>query len=66
MVQSPCKNCPERHVACHSSCEKYINYRKTLESDKDKIKQVKDYENGIRSFKINQIEALNKRTGRKK
>lgn len=22
-MNSPCKNCPERHTLCHSKCEKY-------------------------------------------
>ncbi len=26
MFHSPCKNCPDRHLGCHSECEKYIAY----------------------------------------
>lgn len=23
MVKFPCQNCPDRHIGCHSECEKY-------------------------------------------
>ncbi len=24
---APCKDCPDRHLACHDSCEKYKEWR---------------------------------------
>lgn len=27
-VKAPCKGCSERHVGCHSTCEKYQAFRK--------------------------------------
>lgn len=29
----PCKNCEERHEACHSSCEKYRAWKESLNND---------------------------------
>jgi len=29
-VKSPCKDCPGRHVGCHSDCERYIAYKEAL------------------------------------
>lgn len=26
-IQSPCKNCQDRFVGCHSTCVKYIDYK---------------------------------------
>lgn len=26
MLESPCKNCPDRNPHCHSTCEKYIAF----------------------------------------
>ena len=26
-IKSPCHNCPDRFVGCHSSCVKYIDYQ---------------------------------------
>lgn len=28
MLNAPCKDCPDRVVGCHSTCEKYIAFRK--------------------------------------
>lgn len=30
---APCKNCEERHEACHSSCEKYRTWKESLNKD---------------------------------
>lgn len=27
MIQAPCKDCEERQVGCHSTCEKYAEYK---------------------------------------
>lgn len=31
-MMSPCKNCLDRKLHCHSTCEKYIAFRKELDS----------------------------------
>jgi hypothetical protein len=31
MISAPCKDCAERHVLCHSTCDAYISYKKQLE-----------------------------------
>lgn len=43
MIKPPCKGCEERHLKCHSSCERYLAYRKELErvreaKNKERIK----------------------------
>lgn len=30
-MQAGCKGCAERHVGCHSTCERYKAFRKALE-----------------------------------
>ena len=42
MIQSPCKDCPNRHLKCHSECQKYQDYRKNLEAEKSLIKLEKE------------------------
>ena len=32
----PCKNCKDRHVTCHSECEKYKHWQET----RPKVRQV--------------------------
>ena len=27
MAQAPCKNCLDRELGCHSTCEKYIQFQ---------------------------------------
>ena len=31
--QPPCKNCEERHEACHSSCEKFSTWKESFNKD---------------------------------
>lgn len=35
MNNSPCKDCPNRRIACHAHCEIYADYRKTLDAVHD-------------------------------
>lgn len=36
-MKSPCKNCTNRHLTCHSVCPEYLKYREELERIKKKI-----------------------------
>lgn len=41
----PCNGCTERHVRCHSFCQKYKAYRAALDAEaarKDELKGVAD------------------------
>lgn len=42
MIVSPCKDCPERFIGCHSSCERYKQYRSELDEFKAKRAADKD------------------------
>lgn len=33
-----CKDCTERHIGCHSECDKYIQEKQLLEEEKKKMK----------------------------
>jgi len=37
----PCKNCPDRVLHCHSSCEKYKAYRAIIEQNKAELSEEK-------------------------
>ncbi len=28
----PCKDCPDRHTACHDSCPRYAEYKRQLKA----------------------------------
>ncbi len=36
-ISSPCKDCPDRHLLCHSTCEKFLKYRKKYLEEKERI-----------------------------
>lgn len=36
-VMSPCKDCTDRCIGCHSTCERYKEYKDTLEINRAKI-----------------------------
>ena len=41
MTGSPCKDCVDRHVSCHSHCEKYIAWRTEMDEHKELISKIK-------------------------
>lgn len=61
-VKAPCKDCPDRKVKCHSSCEKYKEYREYL----DKIHQAMTAEDDVNDFLKTQGERRHKHPNRMK
>ena len=47
MSINSCKDCKDRHVGCHSTCEKYINAKKEYDELQEKIKKSKHRENDL-------------------
>lgn len=45
-----CKECTDRHIGCHSTCDKYIEWSKENERIRDKIRIEKQQSN-VRSTK---------------
>ena len=35
-IPSPCKDCHDRHEACHDTCDWFREYRRKIEEVKDK------------------------------
>ena len=44
---APCKDCKDRHVGCHSKCDKYLEYKKELQKAKHREKIDKKIEDDI-------------------
>ena len=40
MSSSPCKDCQDRKVGCHGSCEKYKDFHERLRADRQKRREV--------------------------
>ena len=51
LVQGPCKECDQREIWCHSTCERYKDYLYILEIAK--AKKYADIQH--RSFEVNGI-----------
>ena len=42
MMKNPCKDCPDRHLGCHSKCERYKAWKKEREELKEKARIYND------------------------
>lgn len=42
MPKVPCKNCKDRFVGCHSSCEKYKAFKEENEKFKAQVRRERD------------------------
>lgn len=45
MVNSFCKDCPDRHLHCHSECDRYKDYRTRKDEENKRIKREKNIYN---------------------
>jgi len=43
MKTVPCKDCKDRHVSCHSSCVKYIEWKQMLNELKTELAKQRMY-----------------------
>ena len=50
MKYQPCKNCTERHIACHSECGKYREWQTMHQERKDKIEKAKQLECELKGY----------------
>ena len=51
-VQSPCKECKERHMACHDKCEKFIKYREDKDEHFNKVFEAKKNDKIMDSYYV--------------
>lgn len=61
MINSPCKNCKDRKVNCHSICQAYKVYSDIKERFREDVKRRQNRD--IHSYKIDSIEKTIKRLG---
>lgn len=38
-IEAPCKDCDERHPHCHGECEKYKEYKRVSEKNKEEYRK---------------------------
>lgn len=69
MKTSPCKDCEEREVGCHSTCEKYIEYKEIHEKETEAIKRERQKESEAwhpYSMQLSIQRKLSQKRGKKK
>lgn len=55
MFKSPCKDCKDRAVGCHSSCERYITAKAAYIEDKERAKQLKEADRICNAAKMDAV-----------
>lgn len=62
MTNAPCKGCEDRNETCHSTCSRYLNFKKENEAEKLAIQYEKNKRSQIYCFRREQVDkALRKR-----
>ena len=61
MYKYPCKDCTDRVVGCHSTCQKYMEARDEHIKKKMEILEIKKVEDGMDDYKIRVVRETRKR-----
>ena len=51
MISAPCLNCEDRHQACHSSCNKYLEFKKQKEIEREHLNKIRQTETDWYAYK---------------
>lgn len=62
---TPCRGCNKRYVGCHGECLEYIDWKQSVETEKERINELKQRENMIRDDTIRRCEHMKKCGGHK-
>lgn len=63
-IESPCLDCTDRHVGCHSECDKYLSYKIDMTNQKAIVADNKARDNIIFSYKSQSIMRMRKKKRR--
>lgn len=50
MIDSVCKDCEERHPACHDHCEKYLTAKLEFEKNKEIVRKAKKTDRDFQKY----------------
>ena len=50
-IMSPCKNCTDRCIGCHTTCGDYAEYKQELERRRTEIKKENETETFVRAVR---------------
>ena len=51
MISAPCLNCEDRHQTCHSSCNKYLEFKKQKEIEREHLNKIRQTETDWYAYK---------------
>lgn len=54
--QSPCRNCTERVLGCHSECDLYLTFRRALDRYNELYREQRTKESQVDDYLIKQME----------
>ena len=60
-----CLNCEKRHVGCHSSCEKYAEFKKNFMEQKEINRKQKYHQNIVNDYVFDSRDRQRRRNGKK-
>lgn len=60
MEKPPCKDCADRYLGCHSKCEKYIDWNKRWQENKDTRQDKLSTEFAVRDMNRNRKRSFGK------
>jgi hypothetical protein len=61
MNKAPCKDCHERHERCHSTCQKYIQWKSKEKEIYDKRSKEMKEQSDVINFYIKSVQRTKKR-----
>lgn len=53
-----CVDCAERHVGCHSTCERYISDKENYDKKRNKIKDQKKRESIVTGYAVDSVKRM--------
>lgn len=62
----PCKDCADRTVGCHSTCEKYLSVKSTYKAETSIINKAKMEQDDFDDYKVRDVTATKKKTWSKR
>ena len=57
-INCPCKDCTDRHIACHCECEKYKEFKENREQINQEIRKKAEQENSLISYERQRVERI--------
>lgn len=50
MNKSPCLDCPDRHPGCHSTCDKYQQFKQKKEEERKNRRVSREYDAYMKDY----------------